>query len=326
MRFRWVFWLAELLLLAACVSSPASPPSSTPTGAVVSIPLAMAPAQTATPTPATVSIPLVGASEPAPAQSLPLLPYRVIADYPHDPRAWTQGLIVAGPGRLYEGTGDYAHSSLREVEIATGQVIRSVTLGDPTLYGEGIAHIDNQIFQLTWQNGLGLIYDATTFERVGTFTYPTPPMTMPREGWGLTYDGTHLIMSDGTATLYFIDPEATVTSGQLAVVRTVTVTINGQPRDRLNELEYINGLIFANVWYSDQIVLIDPADGHVIGVLDMSGLLSPSERAAADVLNGIAYDPISNHIFITGKYWPRLFAIVLDQNLYLPLISGPDGQ
>lgn len=326
MRFRWVFWLAGLLLLAACVSSPASPPSPTPTGAVVSIPLAMAPAQTATPTPATVSIPLVGASEPAPAQSLPLLPYRVIADYPHDPRAWTQGLIVAGPGRLYEGTGDYANSSLREVEIATGQVIRSINLGDPTLYGEGIAHIDNQIFQLTWQNGLGLIYDTATFERVGTFTYPTPPMTMPREGWGLTYDGTHLIMSDGTATLYFIDPEATVASGQLAVVRTVTVTIDGQPRDRLNELEYINGLIFANVWYSDQIVLIDPADGHVIGVLDMSGLLSPSERAAADVLNGIAYDPISNHIFITGKYWPRLFAIVLDQNLYLPLISGPDGQ
>ncbi|WP_298406377.1 glutaminyl-peptide cyclotransferase [uncultured Chloroflexus sp.] len=326
MWFRWVFWLAGLLLLAACVSSPASPPSPTPTGAVVSIPLAMAPAQTATPTPATVSIPLVGASEPAPAQSLPLLPYRVIADYPHDPRAWTQGLIVAGPGRLYEGTGDYANSSLREVEIATGQVIRSINLGDPTLYGEGIAHIDNQIFQLTWQNGLGLIYDTATFERVGTFTYPTPPMTMPREGWGLTYDGTHLIMSDGTATLYFIDPEATVASGQLAVVRTVTVTIDGQPRDRLNELEYINGLIFANVWYSDQIVLIDPADGHVIGVLDMSGLLSPSERAAADVLNGIAYDPISNHIFITGKYWPRLFAIVLDQNLYLPLISGPDGQ
>ncbi|WP_299644925.1 glutaminyl-peptide cyclotransferase [uncultured Chloroflexus sp.] len=326
MWFRWVFWLAGLLLLAACVSSPASPPSPTPTGAVVSIPLAMAPAQTATPTPATVSIPLVGASEPAPAQSLPLLPYRVIADYPHDPRAWTQGLIVAGPGRLYEGTGDYANSSLREVEIATGQVIRSINLGDPTLYGEGIAHIDNQIFQLTWQNGLGLIYDTATFERVGTFTYPTPPMTMPREGWGLTYDGTHLIMSDGTATLYFIDPEATVASGQLAVVRTVTVTIDGQPRDRLNELEYINGLIFANVWYSDQIVLIDPADGHVIGVLDMSGLLSPSERAAADVLNGIAYDPISNHIFITGKYWPRLFTIVLDQNLYLPLISGPDGQ
>ncbi|MFN3372118.1 MAG: glutaminyl-peptide cyclotransferase [Chloroflexus sp.] len=325
MRFRGVFWLAGLLL-AACVSAPASPPSPTPTGAVVSIPLAVAPAQAATPTPATVSIPLVGASEPAPAQSLPLLPYRVIADYPHDPRAWTQGLIVAGPGRLFEGTGDYANSSLREVEIATGQVIRSVNLGDPTLYGEGIAQIDNQIVQLTWQNGLGLMYDATTFERVGTFTYPTPPATMPREGWGLTYDGTHLIMSDGTATLYFIDPEATVASGQLAVVRTVTVTIDGQSRDRLNELEYINGVIFANVWYSDQIVLIDPANGHVIGALDMSGLLSPSERAAADVLNGIAYDPISDHIFITGKYWPRLFAIMLDRNIYLPLITGPDGQ
>lgn len=326
MRFRWVFWLAGLWLLAACVSSPASTPSPTPTGVVVSIPLAVAPAQAATPTPATVSIPLVGASEPAPAQSPPLLPYRVVAEYPHDSRAWTQGLIVAGPGRLYEGTGDYANSSLREVDLATGQVLRSVDLGDPALYGEGIAQIGDRIFQITWQNGLGLIYDAATFERIDTFTYPTPPMTMPREGWGLTYDGTHLIMSDGTATLYFIDPEATVTNGQLAVVRTVTVTSDSQPRDRLNELEYINGVIFANVWYSDQIVLIDPANGHVIGALDMSGLLSPDERATADVLNGIAYDPASGQIFVTGKYWPRLFAITLDRNIYLPLISGPDGQ
>ncbi len=328
MRFRWVFWLAGLWLLAACVRSPASTPSPTPTGAVVSIPLAVAPAQaaTSTPTPATVSIPIVESSDAAPAQSLPLLPYRVVADYPHDSRAWTQGLIVAGPGRLYEGTGDYANSSLREVDLATGQVLRSVDLGDPTLYGEGITQIGDRIFQITWQNGLGLIYDAATFERIGTFTYPTPPATMPREGWGLTYDGTHLIMSDGTATLYFIDPEATVASGQLAVVRTVTVTIDGQPRDRLNELEYINGVIFANVWYSDQIVLIDPANGHVIGALDMSSLLSPAERATADVLNGIAYDPASGQIFVTGKYWPRLFAITLDRNIYLPLISGPNGQ
>lgn len=186
MRFRWVFWLAGLWLLAACVRSPASTPSPTPTGAVVSIPLAVAPAQaaTSTPTPATVSIPIVESSDAAPAQSLPLLPYRVVADYPHDSRAWTQGLIVAGPGRLYEGTGDYANSSLREVDLATGQVLRSVDLGDPTLYGEGITQIGDRIFQITWQNGLGLIYDAATFERIGTFTYPTPPATMPREGGG----------------------------------------------------------------------------------------------------------------------------------------------
>ncbi|WP_322512522.1 glutaminyl-peptide cyclotransferase [Chloroflexus sp.] len=326
MRLRMMLGLAALWLLVACAGSPTSIPSPTPTGAVVSLPLAVAPAPTATPTPAMVAIPLVGASAATPAQSLPLLPYRVIASYPHDARAWTQGLIVAGPGRLYEGTGDYANSSLREVDLATGQVLRSAGLGDPTLYGEGIAQIGDRIVQLTWQNGVGLIYNATTFERIGTFTYPTPPATMPREGWGLTYDGTHLIMSDGTATLYFIDPAATIASGQLAVTRTVTVKIGDQPRDRLNELEYINGVIFANVWYSDQIVLIDPASGQVIGALDMSGLLTPAERAAADVLNGIAYDPASGQIFVTGKYWPRLFAIALEQNLYLPLISGPDGQ
>ncbi|MDW8404259.1 glutaminyl-peptide cyclotransferase [Chloroflexus sp.] len=326
MRLRMILGLAALWLLVACAGSPTSIPSPTPTGAVVSIPLAVAPAPTATPTPAMVAIPLVGASTATPAQSLPLLPYRVIASYPHDARAWTQGLIVAGPGRLYEGTGDYANSSLREVDLATGQVLRSAGLGDPTLYGEGIAQIGDRIVQLTWQNGVGLIYNAATFERIGTFTYPTPPATMPREGWGLTYDGTHLIMSDGTATLYFIDPAATIASGQLAVTRTVTVKIGDQPRDRLNELEYINGVIFANVWYSDQIVLIDPASGQVIGALDMSGLLTPAERAAADVLNGIAYDPASGQIFVTGKYWPRLFAIALEQNLYLPLISGPDGQ
>lgn len=326
MRLRMMLGLVALWLLVACAGSPTSTPSPTPTGAVASIPLAVASASPATPTPAMVAIPLVGASTATPAQSLPLLPYRVIASYPHDARAWTQGLIVAGPGRLYEGTGDYANSSLREVDLATGQVLRSASLGDPTLYGEGIAQIGDRIVQLTWQNGVGLIYNATTFERIGTFTYPTPPATMPREGWGLTYDGTHLIMSDGTATLYFIDPAATIASGQLAVTRTVTVKIGDQPRDRLNELEYINGVIFANVWYSDQIVLIDPANGQVIGALDMSGLLTPAERAAADVLNGIAYDPASGQIFVTGKYWPRLFAIALEQNLYLPLISGPDGQ
>ncbi|GIV88173.1 MAG: glutamine cyclotransferase [Chloroflexus sp.] len=330
MQWRRGLMLTILLGLIACNSLTQSRPTVTPTNVVVSLPLAIAPAQTATPTPITVSLPLVSAAETTPTspapQSLPSLPYRIVAAYPHDARAWTQGLIVAGPGRLYEGTGDYANSSLREVDLVTGEVLRSVSLGDPALYGEGIAQVGDRIVQLTWQNGRGFIYDAATFERTGTFTYPTPPATMPREGWGLTYDGTHLIMSDGTATLYFIDPEQTVATGQLTIVRTVTVTIDDQPRDRLNELEYIDGLIFANVWYSDQIVLINPTDGRVVGVLDMSGLLSPQERATADVLNGIAYDPASRQIFVTGKYWPRLFAITLDQQFYLPLISKSDGQ
>jgi glutamine cyclotransferase len=330
MQWRRGLILTVLLGLIACNSLTQSLPTVTPTNVVVSLPLAIVPAPTATPTPITVSLPLVSAAETTPTlttpQLIPSLPYRIVATYPHDTRAWTQGLIVAGSGRLYEGTGDYANSSLREVDLVTGNVLRSVSLSDPTLYGEGIAQVGDRIFQLTWQNGRGFIYDAATFERTGTFTYPTPPATMPREGWGLTYDGTHLIMSDGTATLYFIDPEQTVATGQLTIVRTVTVTIGDQPRDRLNELEYIDGLIFANVWYSDQIVLINPTDGRVVGVLDMSGLLSPQERATADVLNGIAYDPASRQIFVTGKYWPRLFVITLDQQFYLPLISKSDGQ
>jgi len=322
---------ASLLLsifigLMACAAPPSNQPSATPTSVVVSLPLAFGPELTATATPAVVSLPLVGAAESALAQTPPLLPYRVVASYPHDPNAWTQGLIVAGSGRLYEGTGDYANSSLREVDLVTGQVLRSVDLGNPTLYGEGIAQIGDRIFQLTWQNGQGFVYDAQSFTRIGTFSYPTPPATMPREGWGLTYDGVHLIMSDGTATLYFIDPEATVASGQLTVVRSVTVRNGNQPLHRLNELEYINGVIFANVWYSDLIVLVDPEQGQVIGALDMSDLLTPQERATADVLNGIAYDPASDLIFVTGKYWPRLFAIALEQKLYLPLIAGPAGQ
>lgn len=315
MRWLLLCWGA-LSWLAACAALPpttATPTPSTPSAVSLSIPLAMAPVPTATT--------LVGTTDTPPAQVPPLLPYRVVASYPHDSRAWTQGLIVARPGRLFEGTGDYANSSLREVETETGRILRQVDLGDPTLYGEGIAQIGDRIFQLTWQNRIGLIYDAATFNRIGSFTYPTPPATMPREGWGLTYDGTHLIMSDGTATLYVIDPEQTVTTGQLAVKYTITVKIGNQPRDRLNELEYINGAIFANVWYSDQIVRIDPTSGQVTGILDLSGLLSPAERAAADVLNGIAYDPASGLIFVTGKYWPRLFAIALEQTIYLPMIS-----
>ncbi len=323
-RSQALWMLMALLGLMACAVIPSNQPQATPTRVVVSVPLAIAPGQVPTATPAVVSIPLVDAAEPAPAP--PLLPYRVIASYPHDPTAWTQGLIVAGPGRLYEGTGDYANSSLREVDLESGQVLRKVGLGNPNLYGEGIAQIGDRIFQLTWQNGLGLIYDAQTFTQIGSFSYPTPPATAPREGWGLTYDGDHLIMSDGTATLYFIDPATTMTSGQLTVVRTVTVRIGDHPLNRLNELEYVNGVIMANVWYSDQIVLIDPTSGLVVGMLDMSDLLTPQERAAADVLNGIAYDPASDLIFVTGKNWPRLFAIALEQNLYLPLIAGPDGQ
>ncbi len=321
---RWML-LGVLLLVTACAPAP-DVPAPTPTGAPAALSIPLVVGVEPSPTPIALNIPQVSASDGEAVAAAPFLPYRVLASYPHDASAWTQGLIVAGPGRLYEGTGDYANSSLREVELETGRIIRSVDLDDPTLYGEGIAQVGDTIAQLTWQNRLGLMYDAATFNRIGAFTYPTPPATMPVEGWGLTYDGMHLIMSDGTATLYFIEPEATFTTGQLALARTVTVMNGDRPLDRLNELEYINGVIFANVWYSDQIALIDPANGNVIGWLDMSGLLSPAERAAADVLNGIAYDPTSGQIFVTGKRWPRLFAIALEQSLYLPLISAPDGQ
>ncbi|MCI0590810.1 MAG: glutaminyl-peptide cyclotransferase [Gammaproteobacteria bacterium] len=219
--------------------------------------------------------------------------YRVIAVWPHDPDAFTQGLVY-DEGFLFEGTGLLGQSSLRRVSLQTGEVVQEHALS-PEHFGEGITVFGDRIYQLTWQSHLGFVYDKTSFELLKTFEYPT-------EGWGLTHDGQRLIMSDGTATLRFIDPEALTEAGR------VTVFDGWTPVTHLNELEYINGFVYANVWPTDRIARIDPQTGYVTGWIDLSDLraLLPAD-AAVDVLNGIAYDALNDWLIVTGKLWPRVF-------------------
>nr|WP_044201066.1 glutaminyl-peptide cyclotransferase [Oscillochloris trichoides] len=254
--------------------------------------------------------------------------YEVVQHFPHDSSAWTQGLVVNGADTFYESTGDYVNSSLREVRIATGEVLRKISLPTSDLYGEGIAVVGDTIFMLTWQNCRGLMFNRHNFTLLGEFSYPQANGTCAMQGWGLTYDGQYLIMSDGTDRLSFVDPQKTLDTGQLAIVRQIQVTRQGTPVPRLNELEYIHGTVWANIWYTDEIVQIDPATGEVIGTVNLAGLLTPEERFAADVLNGIAYDAEHDRLFVTGKHWPYLFEIRLIPPLaflydqYLPLVFG----
>jgi glutamine cyclotransferase len=219
---------------------------------------------------------------------------RVVAAYPHDHNAFTQGL-VAYEGMLLEGTGQYGRSSLRRVEIRTGRVERLLALGN-AYFGEGIAVLGDRVYQLTWQNRIGFVYDAKTFALQHTFRYDW-------EGWGLTTDGNRLILSDGSATLRFLDPET------FAVERQIEVREHDLPVVRLNELEYVDDEIWANVWYDDRIVRISPASGEVLGWVDLSTLYPRAQRGTDEVLNGIAYDVATGHVFVTGKNWPQLFEI-----------------
>lgn len=252
-----------------------------------------------TPTPVAISTMLpvsITPGSPAPARA-PVYIYRVIDTFFHDPEAFTQGLVFQD-GVLYEGTGLYGRSSLRKVELETGRILQQTDL--PAQYfGEGIAVLGGKLFQLTWQSQTGFVYDKETFELLDQFTYPG-------EGWGLTHDGVHLIMSDGTSTLRLIDPQNLNQVGQVEV-------LDGDvPVGRLNELEYVAGQVWANVWQTNNIVRIDPATGQVVGWIDLSGLLLPEDvLQTVDVLNGIAYDAGSNRIFVTGKLWPKLFEIEL---------------
>jgi glutaminyl-peptide cyclotransferase len=224
--------------------------------------------------------------------------YTVVASYPHDPQAFTQGLISLGNDFLLESTGLVGRSSLRRVELQTGRVLKRINLPAP-YFGEGIAVLRDRIYQLTWQHQKGFIYDLATLSPLGDFAYTG-------EGWGLTTDGAALILSDGTDTLRFLDPET------FRVTHTLVVTRDGQPVPRLNELEFIEGQIYANIWQTDTLVRIDPATGRVTATIDLTGLLPAAERGAdTDVLNGIAYDPTTKRLFITGKKWPRLFEIKL---------------
>ena len=223
--------------------------------------------------------------------------YQVINEYPHDTQAFTQGLIFLD-GYFYESTGLYGESSLRKVDVETGQVLLQIDL--PSQYfGEGLTAWEGVLVQLTWRENTGFVYQLEDFSLLEEFSYPT-------QGWGLAYDGKWLIMSDGSYTLYFLDGET------FEVVDQVIVTDQGKKIAYLNELEYVNGEIFANIYQTDTIIRIDPINGKVLGTIDLSGILSEAERTAeTDVLNGIAYDQEFDRLFITGKFWPKVYEIML---------------
>jgi glutamine cyclotransferase len=223
----------------------------------------------------------------------PVSGYKVIHTFPHDPDAFTQGLLYYD-GFLYEGTGMNGHSSVRKVELSTGNVLQKVDL--PYAYfGEGITLWKDKLIELTWQSKIGFIYDRATLKQIGSFTYN-------RDGWGLTHDDKRLIMSDGSSTLYFWDPETFKETGHL------DIDDKGRPVPDLNELEYIHGEIYANVWHLDRIARISPANGHVVGWINLTGLWNGSDNAQK-TLNGIAYDARQNRLLVTGKLWPKLFEI-----------------
>jgi glutamine cyclotransferase len=223
--------------------------------------------------------------------------FTVVESWPHDPQAFTQGLLIQN-GRLYESTGVEGQSTLRRVDLASGTVLQRVNVG-PQYFAEGLAAFGGRLYQLTWKHGRAFVYDQTSFAVRDTLEYTG-------EGWGLTSDGESLIMSDGTSRLRFLDPQT------FAVRRTVAVTDGASPVSQLNELEYVKGEVYANVWMTDKIVRIDPGTGSVTGWIDLTGLLPLQSRTGReDVLNGIAYDSATDKLYVTGKYWPRLFQITL---------------
>ncbi|MCK5861815.1 MAG: glutaminyl-peptide cyclotransferase [Candidatus Hydrogenedentes bacterium] len=231
-----------------------------------------------------------------PPETVTFYTCHVLEKFPHDPEAFTQGLAVYD-GSLYEGTGLRGASSIRKVALETGAVLQIQKLPD-AYFGEGIAVQNGRLVQLTWKSQVGFVYEKDSFERVRDFNYLG-------EGWGLTHDGERFIMSDGTARLRFLDINTLETVGE------IYVRYGDEPVRYLNELEYIDGYIYANIWRKDRIAIINPQSGYVEGWVDMAGLLTAQERRNADVLNGIAYDEEDSRIFVTGKRWPKLFEIEL---------------
>jgi glutamine cyclotransferase len=223
--------------------------------------------------------------------------FEIVNTYPHDSEAYCQGLAFDG-GVLFEGTGEYGKSSLRKVQLETGQVLQQINLG-ARYFGEGIAVGKDRIFQLTWTNEVGFVYDKESFQQRTQFRYGG-------EGWGLTHDGQYLILSDGSPTLRYLDPQT------FQVVRRLSVRSQGRRIRDLNELEYVDGQIFANVWHQDHIVCISPRSGEVVAWINLKGLYPADQRAHPEaVLNGIAYDAHAKRLFVTGKNWPKLFEIRL---------------
>lgn len=230
-------------------------------------------------------------------KTIPTYGYRIVNVYPHDKDAFTQGLVFEN-GILYESTGRFGYSSLRKVELETGAVLEIHDL-PPEYFGEGITIFNNKIFQLTWQSYTGFIYDKENFLLLENFYYST-------EGWGITNDGKHFIFSDGTAVLHFLNPET------YEEVKQIEVKAENGPVLNLNELEYIDGEIYANVLPTDRIARIDPETGNVLGWINLNGLLGADQHnTQANVLNGIAYDQEKKRLFVTGKFWPKLFEIKL---------------
>lgn len=221
--------------------------------------------------------------------------FEVVGQYPHDPTAFTQGFTFYRDS-FYEGTGRQGQSSLRKVEPKTGTVVRKVELSQK-FFGEGIAIVGNEVIQLTWLSHTGFVYDLKDFRELRTFKYPG-------EGWGLTSDGHELFMSDGSAEIRVL------VAGTFREKRRITVRDDGKPVDQLNELEFVEGEIFANIWHSDRIARISPQTGEVLGWIDLTGLLGPFyQRQPEEVLNGIAYDRDGKRLFVTGKLWPKIFEI-----------------
>ncbi|WGG49493.1 glutaminyl-peptide cyclotransferase [Rugamonas sp. DEMB1] len=235
---------------------------------------------------------------PSPASTIPVYRYEVVHAYPHDANAFTQGLFY-DQGVLYESTGLQGRSSVRKVRLETGEVLQQTNLS-PAVFGEGITHWNKRLVGVTWQSELGYVLDQDSFAVQQLFDYKG-------EGWGLTQDGRAIIMSDGSAELRFLDPQT------LREQRRLRVTADGRPLDQLNELEWVEGEIYANIWQTDRIARIDPASGKVVAWIDLAGLLGAKERAGAnpDVLNGIAYDGAGKRLFVTGKLWPKLYEIRL---------------
>ena len=227
------------------------------------------------------------------------LDWSIIKAFPHDPTSFTEGLLWHD-GALYESTGLEGQSKLRRVDLQSGEAEKSVNL-PPQLFGEGLALAGDRLYQLTWQTKVGFVYDAKTFKPLAKFNYQD-------EGWGLTFDGTDLIQSDGSDVLTFRDPK------NFAAKRTLKVTNDGAPLRNLNELEWIDGYVWANVWQTDDIVVINPQNGEVVAQVDLTGLLGAADRTGQeDVLNGIAYDAANKRVLVTGKNWSKLFWIKVDK-------------
>jgi len=244
-----------------------------------------------------LALALVAATAAAQA-AIPVYGYKVVRRFPHDPRAFTEGLFYQD-GFLYESTGEQGESSVRKVELATGKVLQQANL--PAQYfGEGIVAWNGRLMQLTWRSGVGVVRDLASFNALDSFHYPG-------EGWALTHDEQHIYMSDGTATIRVLDPNS------LVQIDSIHVTADGQPVQNINELEWVKGQIYANIWMTDRIARIDPKSGKVVGWIDLTGIFDYRQLPdpTDDVPNGIAYDAQRDRLFVTGKRWPTLFEISL---------------